>query len=114
MELLFYTLLGFLELYTGLVMLFIMTASALYGAVFLMKLGLHKQNFAHSLLAGLVIWLGMMVLLPTLTNSSISQVVYTTDYLVLFMMSLGYSALIVSLLPAVFRLTQHFRTEQKI
>lgn len=111
MALLFHTMIGFLEQNSGLVLIVIAALIALYGAVLFLKLSITKPIIMQSLIMGGVVWILFMLTLPAMTHSSLSLVAYSTDYLLLFIMSLGYASVVTLLIPPVLSLRKHLNNK---
>lgn len=77
----------------------------LYGVMIVKKLALlDGQCIKTALLAGGFFWVIFIVTLPTMTQSSLAQVTYSTDWFMLLFMSFGYAAIGATLMYPALRL----------
>ncbi|WP_127471467.1 hypothetical protein [Thiomicrorhabdus aquaedulcis] len=90
----FYTMVGLLELHWQTVITVLIAATILYGAVLSSKRSLiNGAAFKKSLMIGVIIGLVFVFILPSLTQSSMSQVTYLVDWIFLVAISAAYAGI---------------------
>lgn len=109
MNLIFQTMIGFLQLHASAVMAVIVALVALYGAVYLMKLSINKHDIKLTSYAGIGFWIILMLTLPAATKSSLAQVETIPDYLLLISMSLGFAVLLAIMVLPLLKIVQHLK-----
>lgn len=96
---------GYLLQNAGVVALIAVSAVVLYGAMLIKKLSLIEgKSLKTAIVFGVALCIFFILLLPTFTLSSLSQVTYATDWFMLVFMSFGYAAIGAALLYPVLRI----------
>lgn len=109
MNLMIQILLGFFGQHIAIVTTVLLALVILYGLVITLKLNIDKKAIKSSILVGAAAWIYFMLSIPSLTMSSLSQLTYITDWLFLFIMASGYTALVTVLTYPVCRLFRHIK-----
>lgn len=102
-------MIGFLEQNSGIVMAVIAAFIVLYGAMMVMKPERYSKAIKLTLLGTAAAWVFFMLMIPSMTMSSLSQLTYITDWVMLTVMSTGYAGIVAVLLYPVVRLGKHFK-----
>ncbi|MBN2647549.1 MAG: hypothetical protein JXR44_07170 [Thiotrichales bacterium] len=99
-------MIGFLQQNLMLVSAIAVALVVLYGLLLVKKLGFTKGAIKNTVLAGIAAWVLFIFTLPSMTMSSLAQVEYITDWVMLSVMSLGYAGVVAVLLYPLFRMKQ--------
>lgn len=103
-------LIGFLEQNSTIVLAVIAAFIVLYGAMLFYKPSMNAKTVKQTILGGIIAWIFFMLSIPSMTMSSLSQLTYMTDWIMLTVMSTGYAGLVAVLLYPVLSLKQHFNS----
>lgn len=92
LNLAFYMMIGWLQMHMAAVVVVLVLLVALYGVLLASGRGLfHGAAFGRGIVVALVAWGIAAALLPGLTGSAWSHVAYSTDYIMLALMSAGFA-----------------------
>jgi len=100
---------GFLEQNSVIVMAVIVAFIVLYGLLMVIRPKTDTRAIKQTLLGAAAAWGFFMLMIPSLTMSSLSQLTYLTDWLMLTVMSSGYAALVALLLYPMVRMVNHIK-----
>lgn len=110
LNLAFYIGIGFLQQNGLVVAAIILSLVVLYAIIAVLKLTkIDQQTLGLTAIGGLVLWVFFILSLPALTNSSLAQVEYITDWVMLFFISFSYAFIGLLLLYPILRLVKFYR-----
>lgn len=102
-------LIGFLEQNSTLVLSILVALFVLYSLLLILRPKGGSNAVKLSILGASAAWIFFMLMIPSMTMSSLSQLTYFTDWMMLTIMSTGYATLVAILLYPTVRILTHMK-----